>query len=207
MAVFNYECPNLKFEFQTDKQLNATMKEIELKYWDYLDNYNSEYITQYEFMEKIIDANGHHTEHYDKITHYWRKYEKYKRTIPTSGIIIRDKDEIVVVKGYRCPVYGMPKGKHEENEQSLTAALREVREETGLVFTAEELVSLTPVLHHKTYFYTVYIDKNTAVFQNYNANEIVDIKWVSLTEIHLNPQDYSKQVAIIAEHLLLNLSF
>ena len=204
---FNYTCPDLKFDFETDKQLNATMKAIELKYWDYLDNYNSSYITQYDFLEKLLIENGQHTEHHDKNTHYWRKYEKYKRTIPTSGIIIRDKDEIVVVKGYRCPVYGMPKGKHEENEASLTAALREVREETGLIFTPEDLVSLIPVLHHKTYFYTVYANKNTTVFENYNANEIVDIKWVSLSEIHENLKDYSKQVGIIAEHLLLNTSF
>jgi len=201
---FNYTCPDLKFDFKTDSQINASMKAIELKYWDYLDNYNSSYISQYDFMEKIIIANNQQTEHHDKIAHYWRKYEKYKRTIPTSGIIIRDKDEIIVVKGYRCNVYGMPKGKHEENEQSLTAALREVREETGLVFTPDNLVSLTPVLHHKTYFYTAYIDKNKTVFQNYNANEIVDIKWVSLEEIRANPQDYSKQVTIIAEHLYLN---
>ena len=81
---FNYTCPDLKFDFETDKQLNATMKAIELKYWDYLDNYNSSYITQYDFLEKLLIENGKHTEHHDKITHYWRKYEKYKRTSPRT---------------------------------------------------------------------------------------------------------------------------
>ena len=47
------------------------------------------------------------------------------------------------------------------------------------------------------------INKNS----NYLSDEIVDIKWVSLSEIHENLKDYSKQVGIIAEHLLLNTSF
>jgi 8-oxo-dGTP pyrophosphatase MutT (NUDIX family) len=203
---FNFTCANVVFDFQGDKQLNATMKAIEIKYWDYLDNYNNAHITQYEFLEKIFEANGQN-DHKDKVYHYWRKYEKYKRTIPTSGIIIRDKNEIVVVKGYRCNVYGMPKGKHEEGETSLSAALREVREETGLVFTSEQLVSLTPILLHRTYFYTTYVEKGVTLFQNYNSNEIIDIKWVSLEEIHAHPMEYSKQVSLMAEHLLLQSGF
>jgi 8-oxo-dGTP pyrophosphatase MutT (NUDIX family) len=202
IILYDYECKITEVDFRLN--FNETMKGVELKYWDYLDNYDraaNPFLTQNLFLYRFLLGNNI-TIPNDIVKHFWRRYEKYKRTIPTSGIIIRSQQEIVVVKVYNSDIYGMPKGKHEPNESSLEAALREVKEETGLNFTVNQLENAeAPVLINRTYFYKVALDATSGVFENYNKNEIIDIKWVTFSEIRQTPQNYSKQVLAVVDYL------
>jgi len=196
--VFDF---TLSLGFGTD--FYEDMKKVEHKYWDYLDHYSREtnpFLKQSTFLEKILTFNGNPC-YYDTVRQYWRKYEKYKRTIPTSGIIIKSDDYILVVQVYASEIYGMPKGKHEPEEDSLTAALREVKEETGITFTRDDLENPdSPVLINRTFFYLAHRPERQVSFSNYNNNEIIDIKWVNIRT--LEPRLYSKQVSAVAHYLL-----
>ena len=56
------------------------------------------------------------------------------------------RDRIVLVRQYRCTiddyVYELPAGLVEEGEDYREAAVREMKEETGLTLTLEEALSL-----------------------------------------------------------------
>ena len=54
-----------------------------------------------------------------------------------SVLALTDKEEIILVKQFRYPskedLYEIPGGKRDENEEYITAGLRELKEETGYV--------------------------------------------------------------------------
>lgn len=66
----------------------------------------------------------------------------------TAGIVIVYRDSILLVHptngSWTRPIMGIPKGGIEEGEDVLAAALRELREETGIELSADQLI---PDLH------------------------------------------------------------
>jgi 8-oxo-dGTP pyrophosphatase MutT (NUDIX family) len=198
---------DLNLESIDDATFNATMKSVEIKYWDYLDNYDrssNPFLSQYNFLYRLVQSNNLCYD-YDSILKFWKRYEKHKRTIPTSGLIIiaPGRSQILLVKVYNSDIFGMPKGKHEQDESSIAAALREVQEETGLTFHINDLANATnPILINRTFFYLVYLYRDIFTFDNYNKNEIIDIQWIGIKDILNNPKNYSKQVLAVAQYIL-----
>ncbi len=59
--------------------------------------------------------------------------EETKNTESAGGVIVNKDGEVVLVRnGTGLPWWGFPKGHIDEGEDRLTAALREIKEETGL---------------------------------------------------------------------------
>ena len=70
--------------------------------------------------------------------------------IPTIGVIVfrNDNKEVLLVKHgeeakHPTDSYGLPSGRIEENETPKQAAVRELKEETGLETTEKELIPLS----------------------------------------------------------------
>ena len=69
------------------------------------------------------------------------------KNIQTVGVLIFNKNKILLVKhgekaGHPTGTYGLPAGKIDKSETSMQAAVRELKEETGLVATEENLEKL-----------------------------------------------------------------
>ncbi|MCP3927982.1 MAG: NUDIX domain-containing protein [Bacteroidetes bacterium] len=76
-----------------------------------------------KFEEVIIYSDG--------IASLWKDYKGlYKVVKAAGGLVFNEKEEILLI--YRRAFWDLPKGKLDQGETVEAAALREVREETGL---------------------------------------------------------------------------
>jgi 8-oxo-dGTP pyrophosphatase MutT (NUDIX family) len=204
-ACFNEQ--NIVIDF-TESTFNTTMKNVEQLYWHYLDKYNAKcantypWITPYHFLSKYLKWRGVNLS-FETVKHYWRRYEKYKKMIPTAGIIIKHENDIVVVRVNGSTVFSMPKGKFEDTDGSLiNTAIREAHEETGMTISSTQLKEGPNIL--KTVFYLFELDNKVEQFTGFNTNEITEVVSVNLNEILTHPERFSKQVYQVAEYLLLS---
>ena len=60
----------------------------------------------------------------------------------TCGVIVSDGVRVLLGHAARSPRWDIPKGLAEPGESSIDAAIRELREETGLTATADDLMPL-----------------------------------------------------------------
>ena len=64
------------------------------------------------------------------------------RRQPSCGVIVTDGERILLGHATRSPRWDIPKGTAEPDENFADAAVRELREETGLMARPDELVEL-----------------------------------------------------------------
>lgn len=187
--------------------LFETMKNIEKAHWDYLDNYSSvstfyPKMNIFSFMEDLFKYKGM-TNEISRIRDYVRRYDKYKKTIPTAGVVLTHKDQVLLVRVHGSPLYCLPKGKYDACDGDLQeTAIRETMEETGVdvrdVITTAQYITVL-----RTRFYLIKSDELIKSFSGYNKNEIKDIRWVKFSYIQSNPTEFSKQVRAVMLHLNL----
>jgi 8-oxo-dGTP pyrophosphatase MutT (NUDIX family) len=60
----------------------------------------------------------------------------------SCGVVVSDGDRVLLGHATRSPRWDIPKGEAEPGETKIAAAVRELREETGLVALPEDLVAL-----------------------------------------------------------------
>jgi len=88
------------------------------------------------------------------------KTERYRSLVAVYVIVINDQGEILLLRrantGYRDGYYDMPAGHLEEGETLRQAALRELKEETGLTASEDQLAFVE--LLHRISTDRVYLD-------------------------------------------------
>lgn len=112
----------------------------------------------------------------------------YKHITAAGGLVMNDSKEILMI--YRHSLWDLPKGKIELGERPKKAALREVKEETGIV-KLELVKRLTKTYHtylinenrvlKKTIWYLMY--SNDSVFTPQITEGIENVKWVSTADM------------------------
>ncbi|HXS36147.1 MAG TPA: NUDIX domain-containing protein [Flavipsychrobacter sp.] len=115
-----------------------------------LTNNSEDYIKQHSIAEGYLTFIGAFSrnfrlalQHLDKIgtlgvviedastdSLHQRLYELYKPIDAGGGVVVNEKDEVLMI--YRRGKWDLPKGKKDDNEDIAHCALREVKEETGL---------------------------------------------------------------------------
>lgn len=185
----------------SDAGFNTTMKQIEELYWHYIDNYKPvTFCTPYNFLCRLLRSRNISAS-IDVVKQYWRRYEKYKKMIPTAGTIIKYKEEILLVRVQGSNIYSMPKGKYEATDSSLRdTAIRETLEETGVDLRDAPISEGPNIL--KTQFFMYEMDTRQDGFTGYNINEITEVSWIQITDIINRPDLFSKQTQQVAEYLL-----
>ena len=103
-----------------------------------------------------------------------------------GGLVIRRHEDVLEVAVVHRPVHhdwSFPKGKLEEGESYEDAALREVREETGLVCRILRFIGHTEYVDRKGRPKAVAYWVMTAEAGSFRPNgEVDELRWVSLAE-------------------------
>lgn len=111
----------------------------------------------------------------------WNKNKKNTR----AGVIINNiKDNTVLLiqsSGYK---WGFPKGRQEKNETVIETALRELKEETGIILTDEDISKSKYIKINNNHFF-LYKTKKTINFEekyreNCIFNDVTGIGYFSL---------------------------
>jgi 8-oxo-dGTP pyrophosphatase MutT (NUDIX family) len=195
----------------TSKDMINTFKAIEEAHWNYLDNYRDNNRRKYPTYSihqftKILFTSKQCQEHIDSIDNNIRFYNKYKKSLPTAGVIFYNIGEnainFVVIRMKHAKIFSMPKGKEDPDDIKLSkTATREFREETGVDLEDFVTAETSCKTINKTLFYLVETDDTDVKFQGFNTNEIGTVKWVSTKEIIRNQDRYSKQTINSARYL------
>ncbi len=91
-----------------------------------------------------------------------------------------DKNKILIVQS-RGNLWGMPKGTFEKNEDSITCAIRELYEETGLEIDKNELTKYLLIKDCATYFYIKKAECPVQIQENVLNNDANGIGWINIT--------------------------
>lgn len=72
--------------------------------------------------------------------------------VPTVGIVLINSEKVLLVRHkpqaeHLTDAYGLPAGRLNENEAEIDAAVRELKEETGLETSTENLIALPNVFY------------------------------------------------------------
>jgi|SRR5688572_3128499 len=132
-------------------------------------------------------------------------YKHFIRVQAAGGVVKNEADEVLFI--FRKGKWDLPKGKNDENETAKECAVREVREETGLVkVTAGKKVTTT---YHTYQEFGKHILKETEWFDMKATSEqkltpqrdeeIQKIEWVSKPDI---PDKIKKSYPLIADVLI-----
>lgn len=201
----------VNIDLESNESVLRTFKDIERSHWDYLDNYRDmnrrKYPTLniYQFSRKLFNDQNMETTIKD-IENYIKQYNRYKKSIPTAGVIFYhnygDSADFVVIKMRYARIWSMPKGKKDPDDIDLmTTAYREFKEETGLDLEDCLNDDLPYKNICKTCFYLLESDVRNRYFNGYNTKEIDAVKWVSVRSVISSPDNYSKQVQLTARYL------
>lgn len=100
-------------------------------------------------------------------------------TVHWAGIVALTEGKLLVIQNYNHK-WGFPKGHVEHDETTLSTALRELEEETGIIATPTDITKKLCVYRNATYYVLENsIQYNTRLIQNYN--EITGIGWVCMS--------------------------
>ena len=96
-----------------------------------------------------------------------------------SGIFIYDplKDKVLLVQSHGN-LWGSPKGSLNECEKNIEGAIREVKEETGLIIDPKFLLKKV-IIMNATYYYTELVSEEIEV-QSSEDNDANGITWIKI---------------------------
>ena len=108
-----------------------------------------------------------------------------------AGCILQEEGRYLLVQEKLPKAYGkwnLPAGHVDPGESTVHAAVREVKEETGLVVTADKEVfsEAIPERDREFHIFTAQIVGGTLIVQ---PDEIMDAQWFSLDEIYQLQKD------------------
>ena len=130
-----------------------------------------------------------------------QKAKKVRHEFAAGGVVVKDDQIAAIVPKGRPDILALPKGHPEEEEDALTAAIREVREETGI--KAQYLDKLDDIKYwfyrdrmrtHKVvrFFLLKYMSGDI----NDHDHEIEEVRWLSI-ESAAKELSYSSEQEIV----------
>lgn len=126
----------------------------------------------YKLCEKCLELN---------LSINKNKCKKHKQLKAGSIILDDSRQYILLIKGNYANKWNVPKGSSDDNESIRNAAIREVKEETGINIEISKYD--IPVKIYKVFLYVTIINKNT-IIDPIDKHEIKDAKWFSISELN-----------------------
>lgn len=109
---------------------------------------------------------------------------KNSKMTRVGGIVLDSEQNLLIVLGKKSQKWGVPKGVLEENENFLTGALREIREETGLRLKPESTKNLQFWGVNRARLYILQVDEEKPKLKPHDTNEIERAMWLNLQNQH-----------------------
>ncbi|MEQ5868989.1 NUDIX hydrolase [Sagittula sp. NFXS13] len=128
-------------------------------------------------------------------------------TVAVIAVVVKDQD-VLLVRRANPPdagLWGFPGGKVDLGEEITCAALRELREETGILAKAQQVITALDAFDHDAtgalrYHYVLIAVLCTWVSGQPVANDdALDAKWVAIVGLENGPLSLSRDVAFIAQ--------
>ena len=128
-------------------------------------------------METFVCPNGcckisikNYTDSFDS------KNRGYKKK---AGVFIYDpvSNKVLIVQS-RGNLWGAPKGAIENGETNVECAIREVKEETGLIISEKNLIRSVIICNQATYFYLEMEECDVKIQENCLENDATGIGWI-----------------------------
>lgn len=173
---------------------------MEQAYWKYMDEYRNLdfYLPRYtlgQFAKEMFKIHEPLVAYASRALELTEQFVNYKRTIPTCGAIILNPGmtKVLLIRGWgRKARWGFPKGKVNEGETDLQAAIREVEEEIGfdISHNVEKHGALYNVYDGKRVvnFFVTRVNESTH-FRTRTIKEISSIRWVNISDLPDSPED------------------
>jgi 8-oxo-dGTP diphosphatase len=125
--------------------------------------------------------------------------EKFKLVCAVHLFLIRDSEILLLRRyntGYEDGNYSVPAGHLDGNEEVLSAAIREAREECGITISPDHL-KMSQVMHRKStderIDFFVVANKWTGEIVNYEPNKCDDLAWFPLNNLPSNLIPYVRR--------------
>ena len=175
--------------------------QLELAHWHYLDFIckTEPLLPRHNFTKFCVIIFRHIpflTKFLPDLDSIIAKWKEYKQRVPTCGAILLDEtlNNVLLVQGFGAKSWGFPKGKINENEEFVTCAAREVKEETGYDCTPlinDQCFLEKSIFEANIRLYIVRdVDKDFA-FKPLARNEIKEIKWFDVSKLPVRKEDSS----------------
>ena len=194
---------NLKCDFKNDF-INC-MSIIEKAHWFYVDTlipkYEAKNINFINFISYILLLYNYPHE-IKNVLFYNQKYNNYKKNIPTAGGLCIYENTILLVKIKGHQLYGVSKGKKNNNESIIETATREVLEETGINISTYITDPSAYIKILKTKLYIIKLKEQIDVsLLHYDMHEIETIKWFDYSVINKFPSLFTRQARQAVKYL------
>ena len=113
---------------------------------------------------------------YDLTSNY-----KIKRFQRKSGVFIHDpsKNKVLLIQS-NGHLWGLPKGTVKYGETERICAIREVKEETGLIISENDFKAAYNIRNRALYFYVEKQECEVTVQQNIYGNDANGIAWINI---------------------------
>jgi ADP-ribose pyrophosphatase YjhB (NUDIX family) len=103
------------------------------------------------------------------------------RRSKAGALLYDEKLNAVLLVQSRGNLWGIPKGSLEEDESFLSATIREVKEETGIMLDGDMLTTYVEIPIHKSVYYFVKYDKCIVNVQDHiQGNDANSIGWINI---------------------------
>lgn len=107
-------------------------------------------------------------------------YTQHRGPRKKAGVLIYNGDKVLLVQS-RGNFWGFPKGTMEIDEKVKECALRELKEETGIQLTKEDLIDCI-CIHNKALYYIYELNEEIgSVQKDIPDNDVNGITWIKLT--------------------------
>jgi 8-oxo-dGTP diphosphatase len=103
----------------------------------------------------------------------------------TAGVILIHRGRVLTVRGAATGIWSFPKGSVLPGESTPAAALRELREETGIQLTEDVL---GPRFRSgRGLYYVVHVDERPEAVGDYDRNEVDCVHWMPFGALNESP--------------------
>lgn len=198
MCEFTFDDYNVWKVFQQD-------------WWTKIDSDPELTLANYPFKTWLLENKPDIAEDIDEML---ANFIEFQNSIPTAGIIFFRRTEeglsILSVKNNGRDKFGLTKGKYDQTDKNLLeCAIREVKEETGIIVTPECLIRdskklLVSILLVGTVFYFVDVNEHPTIdglaeCESMSSAEISKVKWMNIKEIDgRRYESITKQLSMIS---------